>query len=513
MNDTDFDYIVIGSGAAGSVVANRLSADPAARVLVLEAGDMDTDPRIAAPATVVELWGSELDWKLMTEPQPGMNGRQVLINQGRVLGGGTSIHALMYVRGNRRDYDRWSALGNDGWSYDELLPYFRSLEDYAGGASPFHGVGGPLPVRDNPDEASHSEVFMRAAVELGFDGPYWDINGARQENGAGLLQFTTSADGQRASAAGAFLHPVMARPNLTVQARSEATRLLLDGTRVTGVEYLQDGQRRHAAAAREVIVCAGALLSPRLLMLSGIGPADHLRSHGINAVADLPGVGQNLQDHVQLSVVYRARQAAPLPTLLTGNVLFVDTRHDPADGRPDLQLNFTPAVPAALAPLLNLPFPAGIFLPILVQPRSIGQVRLRSADPLEPPVIDPNYLQDPADVQTFVAALELIRSLAQTQAFAEHYDGEIVPGPDVDLEEYIRAQSSTLWHPTGTCRMGNDPGAVVDARLRVHGIEGLRVADASIMPTMPSGNTQAACFMIGEKLADLIIQTPLEIAV
>ena len=501
-----FDYIVVGSGATGCVVANRLSARPGTSVLVLEAGGLDTNPHIHDPGGFVQLWGSDIDWKFSTAEQPAMNGRQILINQGKVIGGSTAINAMMYVRGNRRNYDHWSALGNDGWSYDEVLPYFKKSEDYEGGASEFHGVGGPLSVRDCPDPASRSEAFMVGATELGYNGPYWDTNGARQENGAGLLQFTITKDGKRASAAGAFLSPILDRPNLTVKTQAEVTRLLFEGRRVVGVEYMQDGQRQQVNVEREVIVSAGAFLSPRLLMLSGIGPADHLRSHGITPIADLLGVGQNLQDHLQLPVVYQSRVERPMTTVLTGNVLFVRTQTDRGDAPPDLQLNFTPAVPAPLAPVLNLPVPVLIFLPILVQPDSTGEVRLRSGNPQDPPIINPNYLQQDADVQVFVQAVKLIRELANTKAFAEFNGGELAPGPGTDLDGFIRTQTSTLWHPVGTCKMGRDAQAVVDPRLRVQGVEGVRVADASVMPSIPSGNTVAACFMIGEKVADMILE-------
>ncbi|MGK3963979.1 GMC family oxidoreductase [Sorangium sp. So ce118] len=501
-----YHYIVVGGGATGCVLANRLSADRDTRVLLLESGDMDTDPRIHDIGGYVPLWGSEIDWKLSTEAQPAMSGRQIVINQGKVIGGSTAINAMMYVRGNRRNYDQWSALGNDGWSYDALLPYFKRSEDYEGGASEFHGAGGPLRVRDCPDPAARSEAFLVGATELGYDGPSWDYNGARQEDGAGLLQFTIDRDGRRSSAATAFLSPILGRPNLTVETRAEVTRLLFEGRRVIGVEYVQDGQRREVSVEREVIVSAGALLSPKLLLLSGIGPADHLRQHGVRPIVDLPGVGQNLQDHVQLPVVYQSRVARPMPTVLTGNALFVRTRTERGDAPPDLQLNFTPAVPSPLAPVLNLPVPVLIFLPILVQPDSTGEVKLRSGDPQDPPIINPNYLQRGADVQVFVQAIKLIRELASTKAFTELNGGELTPGPQADLEGFIRAQASTLWHPVGTCRMGRDARAVVDAQLRVHGTEGVRVADASVMPIIPSGNTAAACFMIGEKLADMILE-------
>lgn len=500
-----FAYIIIGSGASGAVAANRLSSDPDLHVLVLEAGGPATHPGIADPSGFVSLWGSEFDWALGTEPQPGMADRSLVINQGKVLGGGTAINAMMYVRGNRQNYDMWNALGADGWSHADVLPAFKALEDYAGGASAEHGVGGPIPVVDCPDPVMRSEEFMVAATHVGYDGPYWDTNGARQENGAGLLQFHIDPEGRRASAATVFLDPIADRPNLRLETGAHATRVLFEGGRAVGIEYLQAGEVKRARAEREVVLSAGALLSPKLLMLSGIGPADHLRAHGIDVLADLPGVGQNLQDHVQLPVVYKRKTEAPMTTLLTGNVLFLRTRDGADAAPPDMQLNFTPSIPAPLAPLLNLPFAACIFLPILVQPFSSGQVTLRSADPLAAPVIDPNYLQQPADVQAFVRVIETIRAIAQTPAFGDLNETEIAPGADADLEAFIRSQSSTLWHPAGTAKMGRDAMAVVDPLLRVHGIEGLRVVDASVMPTVTSGNTVAPAFMIGWRAAEMIL--------
>jgi choline dehydrogenase len=504
-NEQVFDYVIIGSGAAGAVIANRLSANPDLSVLVLEAGGSDKNPNVQDPGGFVQLWGSDLDWKFSTEGQRGMDGRELTINQGKVLGGSTSINAMMYVRGNRRNFDMWNAMGADGWSFEDVLPYFKESEDYEGGASEYHGVGGPLSVRDCPDAVMRSEPFLAGATELGYDGPHWDYNGARQEDGAGLLQFHIRKDGRRASAATAFLEPAMSRPNLTVEIGAEASRILIDNNCARGVEYIQNGQRRQAQARREVIVSAGAFQSPKLLMLSGIGPAEHLRSVGVAVVADLPGVGQNLQDHIQLPVVFRSKVDIPMTTLLTGNCLFVRTRSGAKAAPPDLQLNFTPSVPKPLSPILNFGGPASIFLPILVQPFSKGEVKLRSARPQDPPSINPNYLARDADVQVLVHAVELCRAIAGTRAYGELNGGEIFPGPAAELTAFVRAQGSTLWHPAGTCKIGQDADAVVDPKLRVYGVEGLRVADASVMPTVTSGNTVAACFMIGEKAADLIL--------
>jgi choline dehydrogenase len=436
-----------------------------------------------------------------------MNGRQILINQGKVIGGSTAINAMMYVRGNRRNFDHWATLGNDGWSYEEVLPYFKKSEGFEGGASEYHGAGGPLSVRFCPDPNARSPQFMNAAAEIGYDGPDWDYNGLRQEDGAGLLQFTITKDGKRASAVQAFLAPVRDRSNLTVQTGALVTRLLFEGQRAVGVEDLQDGQVTQARADREVVVSGGAFLSPKLLMLSGIGPATQLQAHGIPVVVDLPGVGQNLQDHLQLPVVYRSNVELPHSTLLTGNVLFTRTGPKNTLAPPDLQLNFIPTVPAPLAPFLpDFGGPACIFLPILVQPYSIGQVSLRSANPQDAPVINPNYLQRDADVQVFVEALRIIREIAGAKAFADLNGGELAPGRDTPPEDFIRGNVTTLWHPVGTCKMGRDAQAVVDPQLKVYGVEGLRVADASVMPTVTSGNTLAACYMIGEKLAELLNQ-------
>jgi choline dehydrogenase len=502
---TEYDYIIVGSGASGAVIANRLSANAANSVLVLEAGGVDTRKNIQDPGGFVELWGSDVDWRFSTEPQPGMTGRQITINQGKVLGGSTSINAMMYVRGNPRNFDMWNALGADGWAYADALPYFKKSEDFEEGASQYHGAGGPLQIRVCPEESMRSEHFLVGATELGYDGPHWDYNGARQENGAGLLQFHITRNDTRANSASAFLAPVVNRPNLKIEVGAEVERLVFEGTRIAAVEYRQDEQVRRVPVGREVIVSAGAFLSPKLLMVSGVGPADHLRAVGVPVVADVPGVGQNLQDHIQLPVVFRSKLDIPNTTLLTGNALFVKTREGMGAAPPDLQLNFTPSVPKPLKPMLDFGGPACIFLPILVQPFSRGEVTLRSANPQDAPKIDPKYLACSADVEVLIKAVKLCREIANTKAFSAMNGGELFPGADADLAGFARSQGSTLWHPAGTCKIGHDRAAVVDPQLRLRGVDGVRVADASVMPTVTSGNTVAACFMIGEKAAAMIL--------
>lgn len=498
-----YHYAIIGAGASGSVIANRLSANPALEVVVLEAGQWDDSAKVMDPGGFVQAWGSSIDWALPTTPQTGMANRELTINQGKVVGGSTSINAMMYVRGNAANFNQWQALGADGWGYNDVLPYFKQIESYEGGASDYRGADGELSVRDCPDDVMRSEEFLQGAVELGYNGPHWDYNGERQEDGAGFLQFHITPNGHRASGATAFLQPVLDRPNLTLLTGVQVTRILIREGRAVGIEYEQDGETHQITVDQEVILCAGAINSPKLLMLSGIGPADHLLNTGIPLQIDLPGVGQNLQDHVQLPLIFRANTDRPMTTLLTGNVLFVRTHPDAL--APDLQLNFTPSIPAPLAPLLpDFGGNVAIFLAILVQPKSVGTVSLRSTNPHDTPVVNPHYLEEEADVTVFHKAIDLVRNLSQTNAFAPLNGGELAPGPG-DPDGFIRSQSSTLWHPAGTCKMGNDPLAVVDAQLRVRGLAGLRVADASVMPVVTSGNTVAACFMIGAKAADLIL--------
>jgi len=503
------DYIVIGAGSSGCVVTHRLvSGDPEATTLLIEAGGPDDNPDIHDPRRVLNLWGSDLDWKYTTAPQAGLNGRQMMISRGKVLGGCSSIYAMLYVRGNRRDFDHWNYLGNEGWSYQEVLPFFKKSERFSGGASAYHGGDGPLSVIPIPDPSPVAVAFTHAVAELGYGGPDRDFNAAQHENGSGLYQVNITSEGQRASTAVAFLKPVLEQPNLQVQTQAQVTRILVEGSRSVGVEYLKDGQLTQVRANREVILCAGAFDSPRLLMVSGIGPADELSRFGIPILVDLPGVGQNLQDHLLLPLIFTSKVDLPMPTFIAEAGLFVRTRSGVEQSSPDLQYHFSAGIPAFIPPHLGITEPTFFFVPILAQPQSRGRVGLHSGDPLAPPLIDPCYLSCDSDVRVFLKGIELARDIAHTAAFQSFTKAEITPGvttSETEQRQYIRSAASTVWHPVGTCKMGWDALAVVDPQLRVHGIEGLRVADASVMPTITSGNTNAACIMIGEKAAEIIL--------
>lgn len=503
-----FDYIIVGAGAAGCVVAYRLIKNLECSVLILEAGSPDNVPAIHNTdiQSMTSLWGTELDWSYVTEEEPYLNNRKISIAQGKVLGGGTSINAMMYIRGNRRDFDHWNFLGNEGWSYQDVLPYFKKSEDYEGGASEYRGVGGLLRVVNYANPAPVSQAFVSAAMELGYKGG-WDCNGAQQENGAFFYQSTRTQDNQRCSTAVAFIKPILGHPKLTVQTQAQVTRILTSRQKVTGVEYVQDGQVHQVKAESEVILCGGAFESPKLLMLSGIGPAEHLKTHNIPVVVDLPGVGQNLQDHLLLGVGYECKQEQPAPNLLSEAGLFTYTREEMNAASPDLQFFFGPV--QFVAPQYRTDRPGFTFAPIGIQPQSRGSVFLRSNKPQDLAVLRMNYLQSEADLDVMIKGIELARELVNTDAFDEFRGRELAPGVSVTsksgLSEYIRQVASTVWHPVGTCKMGQDKEAVVNPQLQIYGIEGLRVADASIMPTITSGNTNATTIMIGEKAADFII--------
>lgn len=501
---TQYDYIVIGAGSAGCVVANRLTEDSETTVLLLEAGNPDTKPEIYIPAKCISLLGSEVDWGYFSEPEPYLNDRRMLCSRGKVLGGSSSINFMMYVRGNPHDYDHWQALGNHGWSYQDVLPYFKKSEHQQRCVSQYHGVDGELSVTDINLPAVVSQRFIDACVSMGYDyNP--DFNGIQQE-GVGPYQLTVK-DGKRHSAAAAFLLPILNRPNLTTITGALVSRLLFENTRAVGVEYLYEGRLHQVKVNQEVILSAGAFDSPKLLMLSGIGDAKRLQAMGVSVVAHLPGVGQNLQDHILVTVVQQTTQAVH-PAITSNGVeagLFLHSEGN-LEAVPDLQCFFGPIL---FAPSGYAHSDSGFTGAVsLTRPQNIGSVSLRSLDPKDAPMFRMNYLQSQSDVQKLVEGVKFIRQLFHSSAFDEFRGEEIAPGAKVQsdeaLEAYIREACSTVWHPVGTCKMGTDTMAVVDSELRVHGFDGLRIVDASIMPTITTGNTNAPSIMIGEKAADLI---------
>ena len=520
-----FDYIVVGAGSAGCVVANRLSADPDCRVLLVEAGGEPDTPLATIPGAAIRMWGTKLDWAFTTVPQAHLFGRRIAYPRGRAVGGTSVLNMMMYVRGNRGDYDRWRSLGNVGWGYDDVLPYFRRSEANAVFADAYHGTDGPMSVVTTAHSHPLCEYFLEAVELLGVPrNP--DFNGAVQE-GCGYFQATVR-DGRRCGAKEAFIDPIRHRPNLTLLADALVLRLVVDRGRARGVEYLAAGRIERAEADGEVILAAGAIGSPHLMMLSGLGPAAHLAEHGIAVVADLPGVGQDLQDHmggcpVSATLKDPERFGTPVRDFAgevaafeaTGRGLLA-THHldagaflrlDPADPDPDFEALFMPGV-AEFYRTDGMPertrFHLGGFL---LRPRSRGTVTLASANPLDRPLIDPNYYADPADLTLAVSSARRRMEILDAKPFDDVRLGHAQPGAlsDAEIETLIRRNASTTWHPTSTCRMGTDDRAVVDPDLRVRGIERLRICDASVMPTMTSGNTNAPVVMIAEKAADLIL--------
>lgn len=507
------DFIIVGAGAAGCVLANRLVSIGGARVVLIEAGGYDDAPSIHATdiSSMTSMWGPcEQNWEFQTVPQDGMGGRRVDIAQGRGLGGGTSINAMMYVRGNPKDFDRWAEMGARGWAYKDVLPYFMRGENYAGGDDAYRGRSGSLRVIDMAEKSAAATAFIAAARDLGHSRFEGDFNGAQHEENAFLYQSTRLTTSERCSTSTAFIDPLRNDPRLILLTGAQVSRIVIEDGRAVGVAYVCGGRSEEIRASREVILTAGAFLSPQLLLLSGIGPADHLRAHGINVVSDLPGVGQNLQDHLLLPVCYRASLVLDAPQLLSEAGIFLYSGvYDRSTSSPDLQFFFGPIQFAD--PQYVDDGPGFTLVPILAQPRSRGTVRLASADPIQKPVVDPGYLSDPRDVDVLLRGLRIARDLATNKAFDSMRDKELAPGADAASEEelvsYIRASASTVWHPVGTCRMGDpaDATTVLDSSLRVRGVSGLRVADASAMPMITSGNTNAASIMIGDKAADHIL--------
>jgi choline dehydrogenase len=496
-----FDYIVVGAGSSGCVVVNRLTADGKTRVLLIEAGGpTSADATVSTPGKWTSLLGSSFDWGYTTEPQAGLNNRVINFPRGKGYGGSSAINALAFIRGHRFCYDRWEALGNKGWGYEALLPLFKRSERNESGPNDFRGGDGPLAVSYCTDPHASHKAFVTAAWQNGFKGDArYDFNGPDPNHTAGYYQ-KNILNGKRHSAADAFLVPALSRANLTVHSPAQATRLMVETGRCAGLEYLRNGQRETARASREVILCAGVVDTPKLLMLSGIGPADHVKAIGVPVTLDLPGVGKNLQDHLKLSLRWNGTGELPGSTVTAG--LFARSNPTLAGTPPDLQFYVGRG--------LETPDRFITITVSLVRPESRGEIRLRSADPLARPIIQPNYLQEQADVDALVKGARLTRYFGEAESYEPLRGDEIEPGPaaksDADLAAFVRRASDTIFHPAGTCKMGPeaDGMAVVDLQLRVRGIQGLRIADASIMPEVVNTTPHAACVMIGEKISELI---------
>jgi choline dehydrogenase len=526
----EYDYVIVGAGSAGCVLANRLSADGKNSVLLLEAGPEDTNLWIHVPLGYGKLFKEKtVNWMYQTEPEPGLDGRTVFQPRGKVLGGSSSINGLLYVRGQHQDYDRWRQRGNTGWGFDDVLPYFKKAEDQQRGASEFHGAGGPLPVSDWRHADPLSEAFVVAAAETGIPANP-DFNGATQE-GAGFFQ-TTTRRGRRASTAFSYLRPARSRGNLHVETSAQAQRILFEGRRARAVRYRQGSTVKTARARKEILVSSGAYNSPQLLQLSGVGPAELLNKHGIGVVLDAPGVGNDLQDHLQVRIVMRCTQKITLndivnhpvrrvlagaryaafrrgPLTIAAGTSGAFFKTNPRLATPDIQIHFLPFSTDKMGEKLHAfsGFTASV---CQLRPESRGSLRIKSADPLVQPEIRINYLATETDRNANVEGLKILRKILHAPALKPYVVDEVDPGlkvsTDEDLLSYCRQRGSTIYHPTSTCRMGNDPLAVVDQRLRVRGIEGLRVVDGSIMPDLVSGNTNAPIIMIAEKASDMILE-------
>lgn len=518
-----FDYVIAGAGSAGCAVASRLSEDPDVRVLLLEAGGKDRSPNIKIPAAFAKQFRTKLDWDYSSGPEPHLANREVYVPRGRGLGGSSSMNAMMYVRGRPVDYDSWREAGCEGWGHADVLPYFRRGENNERGESEFRGVGGPINVADPRDPRPLTTRFLAAAAASGIPANA-DLN-AFEQDGVGMTQVLQKG-GRRWSAADAYLRPALKRPNLVVKTGVTVTAVEIEGGEATGVR-LRDrrGRDAFARAGREVVLCAGAIGSPQLLMVSGIGPAEHLSEHGIDVRADLPGVGRNLQDHPYFLLCYDSkvnedladaekpkallqfllRRTGPLTSNVGEAMAFIRTRQGLA--APDVELIFGPAYYHDNG-FDTYDGHAFSLAAVLLQPRARGSLTLRSADPADKPILLGNHLADPADVAALVAGFRRLREIARTEPLDSVRGRELVPGEEVEsdaeVEDFLRREVELLYHPCGTCRMGSDDGAVVDPQLRVRGVDSLRVVDASVIPTIPGGHTYAPTMMIAEKAADLI---------